>query len=467
MPTDSSRRSSRHRSSRSSSRPRTSARRRCSCTAATTCASVYQAGSAALRLLAIVIAAPVGVTEALVAIVVAQAISTIVISVDRRRRAAAVPGRAARGARRGRPGDPHVRPAVEHRDGRHLAAHDARPADPRRRLGHDAGRPLPHRDRRPQTGLAAASSPARLVLLTEQTRDWEQGERARACSPGSAATRSGRARSWSSPCRSSSSRCPGSSGSSSARSTTAPSTAARIVLHRRGDPLRARLDEVAARHDRPAAPADRHARARDARRDPARRAARRRVGCDRSGGGGPRLDARVRSRLAGRDRAPARRGARRRGAGGAASSREGRRRVRDLAARSRRPGEPCSGARRLPRGARARRRGRDDRGLRSRRAAPYPVRWAPRRSPLATCSGPRLLVRRAARRADVVYATSMIRRAAIGSRLARRPLVVKLVSDEVFERATRSGRYAGTLDAFQRDGRRAHPLPAGDATRPP
>jgi glycosyltransferase involved in cell wall biosynthesis len=43
----------------------------------------------------------------------------------------------------------------------------------------------------------------------------------------------------------------------------------------------------------------------------------------------------------------------------------------------------------------------------------------------------------------------MIRRAAIGARLARRPLVVKLVSDEVFERARRSGRYQGTLDEFQ------------------
>ena len=29
----------------------------------------------------------------------------------------------------------------------------------------------------PQTGLAAASSPARLMLMTEQTRDWEKGER--------------------------------------------------------------------------------------------------------------------------------------------------------------------------------------------------------------------------------------------------------------------------------------------------
>ena len=45
----------------------------------------------------------------------------------------------------------------------------------------------------------------------------------------------------------------------------------------------------------------------------------------------------------------------------------------------------------------------------------------------------------------------MIRRAAIGSRLARRPLVVKLVSDEVFERAAREGRYGGTLDDFQHD----------------
>jgi O-antigen/teichoic acid export membrane protein len=30
----------------------------------------------------------------------------------------------------------------------------------------------------PQSGLAAASSPIRLILLTEQTRDWERGERA-------------------------------------------------------------------------------------------------------------------------------------------------------------------------------------------------------------------------------------------------------------------------------------------------
>jgi glycosyltransferase involved in cell wall biosynthesis len=84
-------------------------------------------------------------------------------------------------------------------------------------------------------------------------------------------------------------------------------------------------------------------------------------------------------------------------------------------------------------------------------ARAFPVRWVSRRSPLrhARCA---LLVRRCTRGADAVYATSMIRRAAIGARLARRPLVVKLVSDEVFERATRSGRYEGTLDEFQRVG---------------
>ena len=81
----------------------------------------------------------------------------------------------------------------------------------------------------------------------------------------------------------------------------------------------------------------------------------------------------------------------------------------------------------------------------------YPVAWTPRRSPLRHARAA-LLIRSAARRADVVYATSMIRRAAIGARLARRPLVVKLVSDEVFERATRTGRYADTLDEFQRVG---------------
>ena len=78
----------------------------------------------------------------------------------------------------------------------------------------------------------------------------------------------------------------------------------------------------------------------------------------------------------------------------------------------------------------------------------YPVHWASRRSAVRHARAA-LLVRRRARSSDVVYATSMIRRAALGAALARRPLVVKLVSDEVFERARRSGRFDGTLDEFQ------------------
>jgi glycosyltransferase involved in cell wall biosynthesis len=81
----------------------------------------------------------------------------------------------------------------------------------------------------------------------------------------------------------------------------------------------------------------------------------------------------------------------------------------------------------------------------------YAVRWAQRGSS-ARHVRVALLVRECARRADVVYATSMVRRAALGSALARRPLVVKLVSDEVFERAARSGRFAGSLDEFQAEG---------------
>lgn len=83
----------------------------------------------------------------------------------------------------------------------------------------------------------------------------------------------------------------------------------------------------------------------------------------------------------------------------------------------------------------------------------YPVHWVPRSLPTEMrylrCVR---LVRRLARTADVVYATSMVRRGAAGSALARTPLVVKLVSDEVFERQQREGRFAGTLDDFQQAG---------------
>jgi len=81
----------------------------------------------------------------------------------------------------------------------------------------------------------------------------------------------------------------------------------------------------------------------------------------------------------------------------------------------------------------------------------YPVRWVSRARPV----GVRHLevvaaVAREARQADVVYATSMTRRAALGSLVARRPLVLKLTADEAYERERRSGRFAGDLDDFQR-----------------
>ena len=166
----------------------------------------------------------------------------------------------------------------------------------------------------------------------------------------------------------------------------------------------------------------------------------------------PRLDARLRGCVGGRPRAAAGCGRRRshpRSLRGRRS--EGCRRQRDLAARPGRPRQPRAG----PGGVPARR------AATASRSSRPPTR--PRRAGTTRCTGSRgarplrhartaLLVRSRASRSDVVYATSMIRRAALGASLARRPLVVKLVSDEVFERARRSGRYQGTLDEFQRVG---------------
>src|SRR5829696_5601329 len=56
---------------------------------------------------------------------------------------------------------------------------------------------------------------------------------------------------------------------------------------------------------------------------------------------------------------------------------------------------------------------------------------------------------RAARRADVVYASGTYAAAAAAATLARRPLVAKLVSDPAYERAQRYGLFSGTVDEFQ------------------
>lgn len=76
------------------------------------------------------------------------------------------------------------------------------------------------------------------------------------------------------------------------------------------------------------------------------------------------------------------------------------------------------------------------------RAQPFPLRYG------------RLTVRawRVARAADVVYASATYAAAAAASKLSRRPLVVKLVSDPAYERARRYGLFTGTLEEFQEAG---------------
>jgi glycosyltransferase involved in cell wall biosynthesis len=83
----------------------------------------------------------------------------------------------------------------------------------------------------------------------------------------------------------------------------------------------------------------------------------------------------------------------------------------------------------------------------------YPVHWVSRRLPRGVRhlrAG--LLVRQAARRADVVYSTGMVGRSAFGTVLACTPLVQKLTSDPTYERSIRYGLYAGDLASYQRAG---------------
>lgn len=81
---------------------------------------------------------------------------------------------------------------------------------------------------------------------------------------------------------------------------------------------------------------------------------------------------------------------------------------------------------------------------------PYPVDWVARSLP----PGVRHLalaarIAHSARSTDVVYATSVPTRAAVGTRLAGAPLVLKLTTDDAFERAFRFGWFTETMDDFQ------------------
>jgi glycosyltransferase involved in cell wall biosynthesis len=82
--------------------------------------------------------------------------------------------------------------------------------------------------------------------------------------------------------------------------------------------------------------------------------------------------------------------------------------------------------------------------------AAYPIWWVARSLPpgVRHVQGARLVSRRA-RRADVVYSTGMLGRSALGSRVARTPIVMKLTADPAFERARRWGLWHGSLEEFQ------------------
>ena len=137
---------------------------------------VYQAGSAGLRLLAIAIGAPMGVTEALAAVVVAQAIATVAISVVGIVALGRFPAAPERPLAEDVPG---IRSFVV-QSSIATGVISLRTTLVPVVLGLVAGTTqvgLFRIAQTPQTGLAAASSPARLVLMTEQTRDWERGDR--------------------------------------------------------------------------------------------------------------------------------------------------------------------------------------------------------------------------------------------------------------------------------------------------
>jgi glycosyltransferase involved in cell wall biosynthesis len=80
----------------------------------------------------------------------------------------------------------------------------------------------------------------------------------------------------------------------------------------------------------------------------------------------------------------------------------------------------------------------------------YPVHWTSRRLPRGVRHlRSALAIVRAARRADVAYATGLLVRSSFAGALSRTPFVLKLTSDPAFERALRYGLTSADLDEFQ------------------
>jgi glycosyltransferase involved in cell wall biosynthesis len=81
---------------------------------------------------------------------------------------------------------------------------------------------------------------------------------------------------------------------------------------------------------------------------------------------------------------------------------------------------------------------------------PFPVtRGMPGRSKPVRLTNGALAVGRAARGADVIYATGMYTRSAMTASARSLPMVLKLVSDPAYERARSMGLFSGTLEQFQ------------------
>jgi O-antigen/teichoic acid export membrane protein len=141
----------------------------------------YQAGSTGLRLVAIAIGARYGVDQALAAMVVAQALSTAAITIL----GVGALRRFPPGAERALGEDVRGIRSFVFQSSVATGVISLRTTLVPLLLGVVAGPTqvgLFRIAQTPQTGLAAASSPARLVLLTEQTQDWERGEQSRVLS---------------------------------------------------------------------------------------------------------------------------------------------------------------------------------------------------------------------------------------------------------------------------------------------
>jgi glycosyltransferase involved in cell wall biosynthesis len=86
-------------------------------------------------------------------------------------------------------------------------------------------------------------------------------------------------------------------------------------------------------------------------------------------------------------------------------------------------------------------------------AEPYPLHWVSRTLPKGVVHlSAAAEIGRAARRADVVYATGMFSRTAGACTLVRRPFVLKLTGDPAFERARWRHDVGGDVESFQHGG---------------